>query len=783
MKHFLIILLIISFSTVLFSQDLVINEFMAANDTTAADQDGEYDDWIELYNNSARAISLNGYFLSDEDSDIAQWAFPDTVIGVGDFLIIWTDSDSEQSGLHADFRLSASGEAIYLSGPDTVVVDQITFGTQTTDISTGRFPNGTGGFKAMYPTFSAPNTGEDPEHEYPSDIIFNDALIHNFDLRFYVDNWKDSLKYYFEELDEEYMPAQMIYNDSLVYDSIGVRYKGNSSYIQSSRTPKKPFKFRFDKYIDDQIFFGIGRLNFHNCVNDPSFMREKIAYDIARQYMPAPRTGYANIYVEEELIGFYVIVEQIDRIFLDRRFTDNRGNLYKAGVDGANMSCRGEDRSDYEDQYELKTNEDENDWSRLIAMLDRLNNTPADEFVETIRDYLDIDNCIRHLAFNMVLSHFDSYTGSARNYYLYDDEPAGQFKIIHWDMNEAFGVYTNNWDMITQDVVDLSNIEIRPLIRRILENDSLRLVYLDYIHNMATDAASYDSITAMAERIKPIIENHVQADNNKLYSYQDFLDNIENDVRIDFGKLIPGIKSFSRARNLNLLLQLSDDIVHPGDTDNNGVVNALDVLPVGVYFLNEGNPRGSVSFAWESQRTVMWNIPAATYADANGDGVINERDIIGIGINWGNTHNNTNATLFEIDPSDITLLNRYIDNFYIIYNSLSGKNEPVTAIKALLESVLDIDAATTAAYSLDQNYPNPFNPETVISFSLPENNHVTLSIFNLSGQIVFTLIAGQLLKPGHYEYILDSSKLSTGMYFYRIETENWRKVRSMTVIK
>ena len=139
------------------SGDLVINEFMADNDSVVADQDGEFDDWIELYNNSNSAISLNSYYLSDDGTDLTQWIFPDTSITSKGYLIIWTDDDGTQSGLHANFKLSKSGEAIYLVNSDTSIIDEITFGAQTTDLSTGRYPNGTGAFMEMTPTFAAEN--------------------------------------------------------------------------------------------------------------------------------------------------------------------------------------------------------------------------------------------------------------------------------------------------------------------------------------------------------------------------------------------------------------------------------------------------------------------------------------------------------------------------------------------------------------------------------------------------------------------------------------------------
>ncbi len=169
------------FYTIEVSGDLVINEFMADNDTVVPDPSGEYDDWVEFYNNSNNIISLNGYFLSDESSDLTQWAFPDTSIGPNEYLIVWADDDVGQPGLHANFKLSKSGEEIVLVAPDTTIVDEVVFGSQPTDLSTGRYPNGTGSFVLMNPTFAAENTPgisgiEESEPGIPMDF----ALYQNY---------------------------------------------------------------------------------------------------------------------------------------------------------------------------------------------------------------------------------------------------------------------------------------------------------------------------------------------------------------------------------------------------------------------------------------------------------------------------------------------------------------------------------------------------------------------------------------------------------------------------
>ena len=764
------------------SQNLAINEFLTANNSVVADQDGEYDDWIELYNFGSGIISLAGYSLTDDSSNINKWTFPDTSIDVGSFIIIWADNDTEQKGLHTGFRLDKAGELIILSDSQGSIIDEVEYGRQSTDISTGRFPDGSGSFRVMIPTFSALNSAEEPRYEDLSDTLFNQQIVHKFELSFYTNDWQDSLRYNYEVLDQEYMPARLTYNDSIVLDSIGVRYKGNSSYVRSGATIKKPLKFRFDKYIDDQTLYATRTLNFSNCVADPSFMREVIAYKISGAYLASSRAVYANIYIDGELIGLYVQVEQVDERFLSLNFYDDNSNLYKASDDGATLLYRGENQSSYELEYELKTNENEDDWSNFINMIDILNNSPDESFVATMSTHLNLDNVISHLAFNMVFSNFDSYTGSGRNFYFYDDRDSGIFKVIPWDFNETFGVYTNNWNVITADIVEISNIDSRPLVRRVMENDSLRLVYFDRIRDMVEGPAADDSIAALTANLKSIIEEHVLSDVHKLYSSDLFFDNLDSDVRIELGQIIPGINSFTRLRNENLLAQLSPIEVLPGDCDNNGIVDALDVLPIGIYFQAEGQSREETSFEWHANPASRWYSRASTYADANGDGVVDEKDAVGIEVNWGNSHIPMGGS-FAIDKSNMQLLGQYRAAFRSIFNTLQGDSEIIDEIKSLLSVIINgTQLPVPSQYSLEQNYPNPFNSTTIIRFSLPEARIITFSVFDLSGRQVLNP-ANTTYFAGQHEYILDATSLASGMYLYRLQSSDWSHTVRMTLLK
>jgi hypothetical protein len=141
---------------------VVINEIMAANRDTIADPQGDFDDWIELRNITANEVDLAGRYLSDEPNNPRKWQFPvGTRIPANGYLIVWADEDGlAPIGLHSSFRLAAGGEELFLTDTDAAlnaVLDSVTFGPQSDDISFGRTAADPDIFDFMAPTPGATN--------------------------------------------------------------------------------------------------------------------------------------------------------------------------------------------------------------------------------------------------------------------------------------------------------------------------------------------------------------------------------------------------------------------------------------------------------------------------------------------------------------------------------------------------------------------------------------------------------------------------------------------------
>jgi len=137
---------------------VTLNEFLADNELAYMDpSDGEYDDWIELYNPTSSPVNLLNWSMTDDPGSGDQWYFPDTVLPAGGYLIVWADGDTADPGLHADFSISKNGEDLVLYDALGAMVDSISFGTQYEDTTYARIPDGFGSWFYAMPTPMAQN--------------------------------------------------------------------------------------------------------------------------------------------------------------------------------------------------------------------------------------------------------------------------------------------------------------------------------------------------------------------------------------------------------------------------------------------------------------------------------------------------------------------------------------------------------------------------------------------------------------------------------------------------
>ena len=326
-----------------------------------------------------------------------------------------------------------------------------------------------------------------------------------------------------------------VYINGEFFDSVGVRYKGNSSY--SPDRLKNPLNIKLDYIIDEQLIEEYGTLKLANAFKDPSFVRETLSYEIARKYIPASLSNYANVYINGTYLGLYTNDQDVDKFFMRTHFSSDENARIKGEVEGTLppdamggvWEYFGTDESSY---YSLYALESDFGWQDLIAFLDTLNNQEND-----IEEVLNIDRHLWFLAFENLLVNLDSPINNPQNYYIYKDD-AGRFNPIPWDLNESFGVFAMlqssgplNLTQLQQldPFVNLNNSEY-PVISKILSNERYRKMYIAHMKTMIEENFADGSYKTRALEIQNIIDSDVQADPNKFYTYNDFLINIYNSV-------------------------------------------------------------------------------------------------------------------------------------------------------------------------------------------------------------------------------------------------------------
>ena len=160
---------------------LVINEFMAKNDGFVRDPQGDYDDWIEIYNYGDNTVDIGGLYLTDDMLVPGGWRVPDnnpaaTTIKPQGYLLIWADGETNEGILHASFKLSTGGEQIGLFEADGItLIDGVTFGPQAEESSYGRLPDGSDNWQV----FDGPTPGKSNKAE-PIEVLINEIMYHPY---------------------------------------------------------------------------------------------------------------------------------------------------------------------------------------------------------------------------------------------------------------------------------------------------------------------------------------------------------------------------------------------------------------------------------------------------------------------------------------------------------------------------------------------------------------------------------------------------------------------------
>ena len=324
-------------------------------------------------------------------------------------------------------------------------------------------------------------------------MVYDDSSVGKVEI--YIDSLSLEWMYEYDNVESDSIhEAYIFFKNGSINDTItqvGFRLRGNTSRTSH----KKSFKLDFNHFVPGRDFYGVEKINLNGEHNDVSIIRSKFSWDIFESIeMVAPRANHIEVYINDEYYGLYISVEHIDDTFLNKNFSDDSGNLWKC-LWPANLGYRGSDPSDYHPwvddnrPYDLKTNDDEYDFTQLARLIHIINNDP-----DSLEHILDISEFIKYLAINILTGSWDDYRSLQNNFYLYYQPDIERFLLIPYDYDNTFGIdwFSINWDMIDPYTYYLIADTERPLADIVFNNESYRSLfsrylrfYIDHVFNIS----------------------------------------------------------------------------------------------------------------------------------------------------------------------------------------------------------------------------------------------------------------------------------------------------------
>ncbi len=341
----------------------------------------------------------------------------------------------------------------------------------------------------------------------------------------------DSLKeiYDYPESDREYRAMFVFHNNSSndTVKNIGFRLRGNTSRLSQ----KKSFKVSFNTFTKGGKFEGVEKLNLNGEHNDPSSSRAVIYWYLLRKMgVEGPRANHVQVYINNNYYGLYTNVEHIDEEFADIYYGNKDGNLYKC-LWPADLTYRGTNQADYKFMsgdhrtYELKTNEETDNYSDLVEFNSALNLTPGEDLVCELDSILNIQSFLKIAALDVLTSNWDGYAYNKNNFYLYHNSGNGLFEYIPYDVDNTFGIDWFGIDWSTRNIYSWASDEPRPLFKRLISIPEYKAQYTYYIKELSEIISSeefLDFIEELRNKSRPFILSDPYYPLDYGYSIQSF---------------------------------------------------------------------------------------------------------------------------------------------------------------------------------------------------------------------------------------------------------------------
>lgn len=324
-----------------------------------------------------------------------------------------------------------------------------------------------------------------------SDPLFDDSSLHEIRLTVNTRDWQTLKDHY---LENTYYPADFRWRDRVVRN-VGIRSRGSGS-----RSGTKPHLLvNFGRYTTDQTFLGLQQVVLRNNTQDASNMHERLSMLLfTRMGMPHSREAFTKLYVNEEYVGLYTIVEYVDQAYLRRTFNDDTGYLfsfdYPADAQPYHFEYRGSDPSLYvPTPFKPETHSSNPRPEFVSQFIETINLTGDASFRTAIAEYVDLTRFIRHVAIEQYLEDDDGMVGNwgMNNLYMYRRDGSKQFTFLPWDKSDAF---LHGWTRsIWQNITGIPESAQNKLLTRALSYPDVMQQFLDTIMECVQSAGQVDN--------------------------------------------------------------------------------------------------------------------------------------------------------------------------------------------------------------------------------------------------------------------------------------------------
>lgn len=354
---------------------------------------------------------------------------------------------------------------------------------------------------------------------------------------------------------ETYFPATIRLKntqmDTVLAMPVGIRLRGNTSRYAE----KKSFKIDFREFGGPK-FFDYKKFNLKANVNDPSLVREVLSLEQYREIgVPAARTHHVRLYMNDEYMGVYLNVEQVDDVFLKMRFGHSGGYMYKCNW-GANLSSPSQALD--EALFESEINKSTDTRAEISQFIATLNATNDADFPAVIENIFEVDRYLRQLAVEALIGHWDGYSYNQNNFYLYFNSVTAKVEFIPYDVDNTWGIdwVGQNWAIYDLNAWYMPS-QARPLTTRILAVPAYFEKYKGYLQELIETTFNHTHIDPLLSQYQTILQFPVSVDTYFPrafgFTYQNFLNSATSRMN---NHVEYGIKPYLDARLQTAQLQM-----------------------------------------------------------------------------------------------------------------------------------------------------------------------------------------------------------------------------------